>query len=180
MENEDSHQSYSTLKELYHKVLKEKQDALDETERATISFARHFDSEVTSLSNQIVAITAERDTAVVEAEDLGIKLANTKYELNRLQREHIKLQLEQEKYLEKIESFGERLRKGEEKTLELNEKSEIVTDGKKMDEQEHKDENPISEGQLNHVPRPPIQVKKSKIDDDYAVYEELGRSQMRN
>jgi hypothetical protein len=45
-ENEDLHQSYSTLKELYDKVLKEKQDALEETERATISFACHFDSEV--------------------------------------------------------------------------------------------------------------------------------------
>ena len=74
-------------------------------------------------------------------EDLGIKLANTKYELNRLQREHIKLQLEQENYLEKIESFGESLKKGEEETLESNEKSEIVTDGKEMDKREHKVHN---------------------------------------
>ena len=72
---------------------------------------------------------------------MGIKLANTKYELNRLQREHIKLQLEQENYLEKIESFGESLKKGEEETLESNEKSEIVTDGKEMDKREHKVHN---------------------------------------
>jgi hypothetical protein len=45
-ENEDLHQRYSSLHELYQKVLKEKEDALEETERATISFARHFDSEV--------------------------------------------------------------------------------------------------------------------------------------
>ena len=49
-ENEDLHQSYSTLEELYHKVLKEKQEALEETERATISFACHFDSEVNYLN----------------------------------------------------------------------------------------------------------------------------------
>lgn len=30
-------------------------------------------------------------------------------------------------------------------------------------------------GQLNHVPRPPIVIKKSKVDDDYTIYEELGR-----
>ena len=45
-ENEDLQQRYSALQELYQKVIKEKQDALEETERATISFARHFDSEV--------------------------------------------------------------------------------------------------------------------------------------
>ena len=45
-ENEDLHQRYSSLHELYQNVLKEKEDALEETERATISFARHFDSEV--------------------------------------------------------------------------------------------------------------------------------------
>jgi chromosome segregation ATPase len=89
------------------------------------------------LNKQIVALSEERDSAVTEAEDLGIKLANTKYELNRLQREHIKLQLEQEKYLEKFESFGESLKKGEEETLDLNEKSEIVIGEKKMDKKEH-------------------------------------------
>ena len=46
-ENEDLIQKYSSLRELYENVLKEKQVAVEETERATISFARHFDSEVT-------------------------------------------------------------------------------------------------------------------------------------
>ena len=45
-ENEDLIRKYSSLRELYENVLKEKQLALEETERATISFACHFDSEV--------------------------------------------------------------------------------------------------------------------------------------
>lgn len=68
----------------------------------------------------------------MEAEDLGIKLANTKYELNRLQREHIKLQLEQEKVLEKFESITDSLKTGEEEKLDLNEKSGTESDEGKM------------------------------------------------
>ncbi len=63
---------------------------------------------------------------------MGIKFANTKYELNRLQREHIKLQLEQEKYLEKLESFSESSNQREE------EKSGIVTSEEKMDGKRNK------------------------------------------
>ena len=88
--------------------------------------------QVSSLNSQILTLTDERDKALVEAEDLGIKLANTKYELNRLQREHIKLQLEQEKVVEKFESITERLNAGEKEKLDLNEKSEIVSDEGKM------------------------------------------------
>ena len=88
--------------------------------------------QVSSLNSQILTLTDERDKALVEAEDLEIKLANTKYELNRLQREHIKLQLEQEKVVEKFESITESLRAGEKEKLDLNEKSEIVSDEGKM------------------------------------------------
>ena len=88
--------------------------------------------QVSSLNSQILTLTDERDKALVEAEDLGIKLTNTKYELNRLQREHIKLQLEQEKVVEKFESITERLNAGEKEKLDLNEKSEIVSDEGKM------------------------------------------------
>ena len=49
-ENKDLNEKYSSLLELYEKVLKEKEEALEETERATISFARHFDSEVSSMA----------------------------------------------------------------------------------------------------------------------------------
>ncbi|XP_028405202.1 myosin light chain kinase, smooth muscle-like [Dendronephthya gigantea] len=169
----DLPQKYSSLQELYEKVLKEKEEALEETERATISFARHFDSEVSSLTGQILSLTKERDKAQIEAEDLGIKLANTKYELNRLQREHIKLQLEQEKYLDKIESFNERL-KNEEK-IDLSKRGKGTTPEEENMDKQKKDENLNSEGQLNHVPRPPVTIKKSKVDEDYTIHEELGR-----
>ena len=88
--------------------------------------------QVSSLNNQILTLTNERDKALVEAEDLGIKLANTKHELNRLQREHIKLQLEQEKVLEKFESVTEYLKTGQGDKLELSEKSGTVYDEGKM------------------------------------------------
>ena len=93
--------------------------------------------QVTSLNNQLLSLTEERDKALVEAEDLGIKLANSKYELNRLQREHIKLQLEQEKVVEKFELFRESSKKGEEEKLDVNEKSGIVTGKEKMDRTEY-------------------------------------------
>ena len=49
--------------------------------------------------------------------DLGIKLENTKYELNRLQREHIKLQLEQEKHLDREEKLVNQLKELEDETI---------------------------------------------------------------
>ena len=94
--------------------------------------------QVTSLNNQLLSLTEERDKALVEAEDLGIKLANSKYELNRLQREHIKLQLEQEKVVEKFERFRESSKKGEEEKLDSwNRNSGIVTGEEKMDRTEY-------------------------------------------
>ena len=67
---------------------------------------------------------------------MGIKLANTKYELNRLQREHIKLQLEQEKFLENFESLSKSSEKQEERKLPLNEKSEALNCEEEMDSKE--------------------------------------------
>lgn len=93
------------MQKRYEEAIKEKQDAIHENERATVSFAVHFDQEISVLNNQIETLTQERNKARIGVSDLGIKLENTKYELNRLQREHIKLQLEQEKYLDREEKL---------------------------------------------------------------------------
>ena len=125
--SEPFEEQYLSLKQLYEQTLKEKQEAFEEHERLTVSFAVHFDREVTVLGEQIETLTKERDKATTEVEDLEIKLENTKYELNRLQREHIKLQLDQEKCLDKIEELAKLQKvedKLEEKVMEPEDKME--------------------------------------------------------
>lgn len=125
-EIQELEKKHLSLDERYQKALKDKQEALEENQRATISFAIHFDEEVAILNDQIKTLIKERDKANTEASDLEIKLTNTKYELHRLQREHIKLQLEQEKYLNREESFADQLKKVEGEKSILNDEIETL------------------------------------------------------
>ena len=118
--------------------MKEKQEATEEHERATVSFALHFDKEVSSLDERIETLTNERDKATIQVEDLEIKLENTKYELNRLQRQHIKLQLDQEKCLKEIESLVVKLNQVEEEKDALN-GQEVNLEENKMAEKDTKE-----------------------------------------
>lgn len=102
-EIEDLRQRYSHLKELYSDAVKERDQAIEERNKATVLIALQLQSETEELNKRIETLQIQNKKLDEENEDLKIRLGYAKADLNKLQQTHIKLQIEQERCLQEKE-----------------------------------------------------------------------------
>lgn len=96
-ELEELQQRYAALEELYNKAVKDRDQAIEERDKATVLIALQLQSETQELNKEIETLQNENKKWKEENEDLKIRLSYAKDDLNKLQQRHIKLQIEQEK-----------------------------------------------------------------------------------
>ena len=138
---EELQQRYTHLEKLYNDVVRERDEAIEERDKATVLIALQLQTETEALNKQVDALQSQNNKLTEDNEDLKIRLGYAKEDLNKLQQRHIKLQIEQEQCLQEKENALVLLGELENKILnegvkeETKQVTEEVTSGKMVREQ---------------------------------------------
>lgn len=142
-ELEDLQERYSRLEHLYSEAVKERDEAIEERNKATVLIALQLQTETQELNEQINSLQNENKKLIEENEDLKIRLGYAKDDLNKLQQKHIKLQIEQEQCLQEKEDALALLKELEtqKETLKRESNQEV----NKQDEEKMTNQQMVSE-----------------------------------
>lgn len=142
-ELEDLQERYSRLEHLYSEAVKERDEAIEERNKATVLIALQLQTETQELNEQINSLQNENKKLIEENEDLKIRLGYAKDDLNKLQQKHIKLQIEQEQCLQEKEDALALLKelKTQKETLKRESNQEV----NKHDEEKMANQQMVSE-----------------------------------
>ena len=142
-ELEDLQERYSRLEHLYSEAVKERDEAIEERNKATVLIALQLQTETQELNEQINSLQNENKKLIEENEDLKIRLGYAKDDLNKLQQKHIKLQIEQEQCLQEKEDALALLKELEtqKETLKRESNQEV----NKQDEEKMANQQMVSE-----------------------------------
>lgn len=119
--------------------MKERDEAIEERNKATVLIALQLQTETQELNEQISSLQNENKKLIEENEDLKIRLGYAKDDLSKLQQKHIKLQIEQEQCLQEKEDAIALLKEleTEKETLKRENNQEVnKQDEKKMTNQQ--------------------------------------------
>ncbi|KAJ7383694.1 hypothetical protein OS493_026224 [Desmophyllum pertusum] len=185
-ELEDLQQRYACLEQLYNEAVRARDEAIEERDKATVLIALQLQNETEELNKQIDTLQSQGKKLYEENEDLKIRLGYAKDDLNKLQQRHISLQIEQEQCLQEKDDALALVREFENN----KEKDEsVVKEGDKQDDEKMASEQTdpaysnfrdeiftsASEKDLELEPRPPVTVKKSRLEDVFDVHDEIGK-----
>ncbi|XP_067046314.1 uncharacterized protein [Acropora muricata] len=185
-ELEELQHRYAALEKLYKGAVKDRDQAIEDRDKATVLIALQLESETQELNKEIETLQTENKKWREENEDLKIRLSYAKDDLNKLQQRHIQLQIEQEKCQKEKENTLGLLKEFEQKSEALQidyvrEEKEAVEE-KNMDEKKDPAYSNVrneiisaSEKDLELEPGAPVTLKSSPLEDAYEVHDQIGK-----